>query len=210
MIPALVMTRASRNFGSITPEQQATVREAIVSSIAAIARGDRKQPRRRKRTTVLDPASLGRQLRAEREQLVGPFQGPLIVAPGTVMLCAGMGTPPDSLGAELLVRILREQGADARHLSLDELLGAPPAETSPNAVALVYLVSSFPSEERTGAAPALEQLRKKFSGASLITMFLRGDGPPGQATVSVPGADEATASFREAAHVFHALQQRNS
>lgn len=209
LIPALVLTRASRNFGSITPEQQATVRDAIVSSIAAIARGDRKQPRRRRRTTVLDPASLGRQLRTEREQLVGPFQGPLIVAPGTVMLCAGMGTPPDSLGAELLVRILREQGADARHLSLDELLGAPPAQTSPNAVALVYLVSSFPSEERNRAAPALEQLRQKFSGASLITMFLRGDGPLDQAIGSVPGADESTVSFREAAHVFHALQHRN-
>ena len=64
----------------------------------------------------------------------------------------------DDLATELLVRILRDQKIDARHMSLEDLNAAPPPNAA-EAVSIVYVVSAFPSEERSRGDATAEKLR---------------------------------------------------
>ncbi len=64
------------------------------------------------------------------------------------MLGIGLGSLVDDLAAEILVRLLRDQKADARHFSLEDLQGPIPPEAKPASISAVYLVSALPSEER--------------------------------------------------------------
>ena len=68
----------------------------------------------------------------------------------------------DDLAAELLVRILREQKIDARHMSIEDLAAAPPPNAA-EAVSIVYVVSAFPSEERSRGEATAEKLRQRVS-----------------------------------------------
>jgi hypothetical protein len=111
----------------------------------------------------------------------------------------GLGTTADDLATELLVRILRDQGVDARHLSIDDLRSPPPPEASAGSVAALYLVSAFPSPERSQGADLAATLRQRFPGASLVTLFLPGMLlQPASAADSIPLADKAATSFGHA------------
>jgi len=66
----------------------------------------------------------------------------------------------DELATELLVRILRDQKLDARHLSLEDLSAVPPPEASPEIVSMACIVSAFPSEERARGATVADDLRR--------------------------------------------------
>jgi hypothetical protein len=157
---------------------------------------------------VLDPVGVGRELRQQREQVSGPFQGPLSVPPGSIMLCVGLGTPADDLATELLVRILRDQKTDARHLSMEDLARPPPPDASPDAVSAIYLVSAFPSEERDTADDVAQTLRQRFPGACLITVFLPGLLlQPGSAVDGIRSADRAATSFGHAMQICVNMQQ---
>jgi len=211
LMPALHLAGLDVASGAISAEQQLKVRNTIVSVIAAIGGESRRLGRRRKRVSVLDQSSAGRLLRQQREQVSGRWQGPLAVPPGSVMLCVGLGSIPDDLATELLVRILRDQNVDARHLSLDDLQRVPPPDASPDSISMVYLVSAFPNQERRRADSAAEHIRRRFPGARLVTVFLPGMllQPP-SAIDSVRGADKAAASFSEALHIgLDWLQDRN-
>jgi len=79
----------------------------------------------------------------------------------------------DELATELLVRILRNQKIDARHMSLDDLAAAPP----PNAaglISIVYLVSAFPSEERGRGEATAQEMRRRVPQACIVAVFLPG------------------------------------
>src|ERR1019366_7874063 len=121
LMPALSLARLDLKTGAISAEQQASVRNVMVSVIGAIGGEGRRFTRRQAQGSVLEQLSVGRRLRIQREQLTGPFQGPLTVPPGTMMLCVGLGSTADDLATELLVRILRDQKVDARHLSIEDL-----------------------------------------------------------------------------------------
>jgi len=211
LMPALHLAGLDVASGAISNEQQLKVRNTIVAVIAAIGGESRRLARRRKRVSVLDQSSAGRLLRQQREQVSGRWQGPLAVPPGSVVLCVGLGSIPDDLATELLVRILRDQNVDARHLSLEDLQRAPPPDASPGSISMVYLVSAFPNQERRRAEPAAEHIRRRFPGASLVTVFLPGMLlQPQSAVDSIRGADKAAASFSEALHIcLDWLQQRN-
>ncbi len=202
LMPALHLAFLDVSSGAISRAQQHKVRNTIVAVIAALGGETRSLPRRRSRVSVLDDSSAGRQLRQQREQLTGRWQGPLAVPPGSVMLCVGLGSIPDDLATELLVRILRDQKLDARHLSVDDLQQLPPPEAAPGSVSMVYLVSAFPSSERLRAESTAAEIRRRFPGAFLVTVFLPGlllqAGP---AADTIRSADKAAGSFSEALQI---------
>jgi predicted PurR-regulated permease PerM len=213
VMPALQLARLDVISGAISGDQLRKVRDAMVAVIAAIGGSGGKFTWRHRPVSVLDRTSVGpgRVLREQRERLTGRWQGPLIVPPGSVMLCVSLGSISDDLATELLVRILRDQKLDARHLSLDDLHQSPPPEATPGGVSMVYLVSAFPSEERKRAESVAQEIRSRFPNACLLTVFLPGMLlQPGSAIDSVRGADRAAASFGEAVQIcLDLLQERD-
>ena len=202
LMPALHLAFLDVTSGAISREQQLKVRNTVVAVIAALDGETRLLSRRRSRVSVLEDLSAGRQLRQQREQLTGRWQGPLAVPPGSVMLCVGLGSVPDDLATELLVRILRDQKLDARHLSVDDLQQVPPPEAAPGSVSMVYLVSAFPSSERLRADSTAAEIRRRFPGALLVTVFLPGLSlQPGPAADTIRSADKAAGSFSEAMQI---------
>ena len=173
LMPALHLARLDLQTGAISLDQQARVRSAMVAVIAAIGGEPRRPPRRKRRESVLSNTSVGRQLRQQREQISGRWQGPLTVPPGSVMVCVGLGSVADDLATELLVRILREQKIDARHMSLEDMDAVPPPNAA-EAVSLVYIVSAFPSEERVRSDSTAQEMRRRFPQACIVAVLLPG------------------------------------
>jgi hypothetical protein len=172
LLPALHLARLDLESGAISREQQTRVRAALVAVIAAIG-GANPRSSRRLRSSVLDKSTAGRLLRQQREQVSGRWQGPLSVPAGSVIVCVSLGSMADDLAAELLVRILRDQKIDARHMSLEDLDAAPPPNAA-EAVSIVYVVSAFPSEERGRGDEAAQKLRQRFPNACLVAVYLPG------------------------------------
>ncbi|HEX3913657.1 MAG TPA: AI-2E family transporter [Steroidobacteraceae bacterium] len=210
LLPALHLARLDLLSGAISKEQQTRVRGAMVTVIAAIG-GDRsRSSRRRLRGTVLDKSTAGRLLRQQREQVSGRWQGPLTVPPGSVVICVGLGSMADDLATELLVRILRDQKIDARHMSLEDLDAAPPPNAA-EAVSLVYVVSAFPSEERNRGDATAAKLRQRFSNACIVAVFLPGmllqtDEPGSDA--SIHDADKSARSLGHAVQICLDMQAK--
>jgi predicted PurR-regulated permease PerM len=208
LMPALSVARLDLKAGAISAEQQVRVRNVIATVIGAIGGEGRRFTRRPSRGSVLDQSSVGRRLRTQREQLTGPFQGPLTVPPGSVMLCVGLGSTADDLAAELLVRILRDEKVDARHVSIEDLHAPPPADASAGSISVVCLVSAFPSEERQRGDSVAETVRQRFPGACLVTVFLPGILlQPGLTMDSIRSADKAATSFGDAVQICLSMQQ---
>jgi predicted PurR-regulated permease PerM len=210
VMPALHLAGLDVQNRTISDEQLATVRNTIVAVIATLGSDGRGGMWRRGRESVLDQSSAGRQLRRQREQSSGRWQGPLVVPPGSVLICVSLGSSTDDLATELLVRILRDQKLDARHLSLEDLR-APPPQASPGSISMVYLVSAFPSEARKSADSVAEELRRRFPSACLVSVFLPGMLlQPGPAIDSISGVDREAASFGEAVQICLARPEEQS
>jgi hypothetical protein len=143
----------------------------------------------------------GRQLRQQREQVSGRWQGPLVVPAGSVMLCVGLGSMADDLATELLVRILRDQKIDARHISIEDLAGGAPPEASSDAVSIVYVVSAFPSEERDRGEATAQEMRRRFPKACIVAVFL-----PGMLLQPDSGIDSLRGADKSASSLGHAVQ----
>jgi predicted PurR-regulated permease PerM len=201
LIPALHLVRIDFVAGVISVDQQSNVRDAMVAVIAAIGGESRRLTRRHRRSSVLDNSSPGRELRRQREQISGRWQGPVVVPAGSVIVCVGLGSMADDLATELLVRILRDQKIDARHMSLEDMAAVPPPNAA-DAVAIVYVVSAFPSEERARGEATVEELRRRFPHACIVAVFLPGMLlQPEPAIVSLRGADKAASSLGHAVQI---------
>ena len=137
---------------------------------------------RRNRGAVLEEVNAGRWLRQQREQLTGKWQGPLGVPRGSIVICMALGSPADDLATELLVRLLRAERIDARHFSPAEIDAGLPPGADPDGVAIVFLVSAFPSPERERADSISQQLHELLPQANLIRVFC-----PGVTALSEPG-----------------------
>ncbi|MGN6528726.1 MAG: AI-2E family transporter [Burkholderiaceae bacterium] len=169
LMPALRLAVADFMNGSISGEQQMRVKGTIAQVIEALtAQGC---TRGRQRISVLDEPSLGAHLRHRRESALGRWQGPLVVAPGSVVLCFGLGSLRDDLVTEVLVRLLRDVGIDARHLSVSDLEAGPPPGASPDSIALLYVVSAFPNAEWDRAAAVVAELRRRFAGRPVVGLL---------------------------------------
>jgi predicted PurR-regulated permease PerM len=201
LMPALHLARLDLGTGAIVADQQILVRNAIVAVVAAIGGEKSRLSRRERRGSVLDTGGAGRQLRQRREKLFGQWQGPLKVAPGSIILCIGLGPIADELATELLVRILRDRKIDARHLSIGDLAAGPPPESSPESVSMAFIVSAFPGEERAQGVTVAEELRRRFAKACLATVYLPGMRSQPELPGTVPKVDRVATSFTEAVQV---------
>jgi predicted PurR-regulated permease PerM len=168
LLPALHLARLDGESGATTEQQQAKMHSVVIEVIAALMRSSLEQPRVREPSSVLHATTAGTWLRQQRERLSGRWQGPLDAAAGSVVICSGVGTAADDLAAELLVRLLRGQSADARHFSPAEIEAGPPAGADPAGISLVYLVSAFPSSDRERAEAIAQKVHAHAPRASVI------------------------------------------
>src|ERR1700723_2196759 len=209
LMPALHLARIDLAAGTISADQQAKVRNALVEVIAAIGGDSRKLPRRHLQSSVLASTNVGRQLRWQREQISGQWQGPLVVPAGSVVVCVGLGSMGDDLATELLVRILRDQKIDARHMSLEDLSAVPPPGAA-DAVSIVYVVSAYPSEERGRGEGTAEEMRKRFPLACIVGLLLPGMLlQPDVEVESMPGADKCASSLGYAVEICLDMHRAN-
>jgi predicted PurR-regulated permease PerM len=201
LLPALHLARIDLVAGAITADQQAKVRGSMVAVIAAIG-GEGRRLARRRQYSVLDVTNAGRLLRRQREQVTGRWQGPLAVPAGSVMVCVGLGSTADEFATELLVRIFRDQKIDARHMSIEDTAAPPPPEAV-DAVSMVYVVSAFPSEERSRGEATAEDMRRRFPHACIVGVFLRGMLLQSESDETLSGADKAASSLGHALQICH-------
>jgi len=185
LMPALQLAAADLGKHTITPQQQAMVKSTIARVIESLGTDGCRPTRRSRRGSVLDDASVGAHLRQQRENAMGKWQGPLAVAPGSVALCIGLGSMRDDLVTELLVRILRTQDIDARHLSLDDLGQGPPPGTSAGGVSMLFIVTAAPADEWARVEDILPRLRERFSGVVFVGLLSDGEFAPADEALDV-------------------------
>jgi predicted PurR-regulated permease PerM len=185
MIPALHLVRLDAEAGATSGGQQLKIRRVIVDVAIALSARGIKFLQRRNRGAVLDEVSAGRWLRQQREQLSGKWQGPLGVPRGSIVTCIALGSPADDLATELLVRLLRSERIDARHFATAEIDAGLPPGADPDGVAIAFLVSAYPSQERERADSINLKLHELLPQANLIRVFC-----PGVAALPEPGSDD--------------------
>jgi predicted PurR-regulated permease PerM len=200
LMPALHLGFLDYELGAISRDQQLKIRDLLVAVVSALS-GEPKRFRRH-RLSVLDDQDPGRILRQHREQLTGRWQGPVEVPPGSILLCVGLGSPADTIAAELLVRALREQGLDARHVSMEDLdVESRPPGANPAAIAIAYIVSAFPSAERERSDQTNDRVRRHLPDARVVSVFLPGISIQDELPPRVGSSDHAVRSFVEAAEL---------
>jgi predicted PurR-regulated permease PerM len=200
LIPALQLARLDADTGAISEDQQLRIDRVIVHVVSALSNDNLKLPRWRYRGSVLDDASAGQWLREQREQVSGRWQGPLGVPPGSVVICLGLGSSADDLVAELLARLLLSRKIDARHFSPGELDAGLPPGAEPDGVAIIYLVSAFPSPERERADSLDRRAREMFPYAHVVRVFCPG-------VTALPDTGESAArTDRTASSLVQAMQ----
>jgi predicted PurR-regulated permease PerM len=208
LLPAQQLAHIDKNQGTISPGQQVKVRSAIVRVIDALGGETRKQSRWHRRVSVLDDSNLGDLLRQHRVEASGRWQGPLAVAPGSIVLCVGLGSTGDDLVTEIFVRILRDLSIDGRHSTVEDIdafQAEPPPEATPNSVSMVYIVSAAPAKDRDRCDSMAMEMRRRLPEACIIAVLL-----PELLTVSQPvtvssNVNQVANSFEEAAQ--HAIAQ---
>jgi predicted PurR-regulated permease PerM len=206
LLPAVQLARIDLNQGSISPSQQVKVRSAIVRVIDALGSETRKRSGWHRRVSVLDDSSLGQLLRQQRVDASGRWQGPLAVAPGSIVLCVGLGSTGDDLVTEIFVRILRDLSIDGRHVTIEDIdafQAEPPPEATPNSVSMVYIVSAAPARDRDGCNSMATQMRHRFPEACIIAVLLPELLTASQPVALSPDVNQVANSFEEAAQ--HAI-----
>lgn len=204
LLPALQLGRIDLSQGTISPAQQVKLRSAIVRVVEALGGETHKASRWKSRTSVLGDSSLGRILRQRREGVSGRWQGPLEVAPGSIVLCVEIGGPMDDLATEILARVLRDLKIDARHLSVEDIdayAAEPHPEATPNSVSMVYVVSALPSKEWERGDEVATDMRQRFPDVCLISLLL-------PELLAVPEARDAYTAVHHVAHSFEEAAQQ--
>ncbi len=211
LMPALQLAWVDHRGGAISLDQEAKVRRAVITVITDLSGETRAFWPWKRRNSVPDEQGLGNQLRRQREERFGPWQGPLDVPSGSVMLAVGLGSLVDDLAAEILVRLLRDQKTDARHFSLEELQGPIPPEAKPASISAVCIVSALPSEERQRGAQVIAEIRRRLPDACTVTVFLPGMLlQPGSSAGGISTADKSATSFGEVLYICRQLQPTQS
>ena len=210
MIPALHLVGLDAAADTITGDPQLKIRRVIVDVAGALSSNGLKSLQRRNRGAVLEEVNAGRVLREQRERLTGKWQGPLGVPRGTLVICMDLGSPPDDLAAELLVRLLRSEGIDARHFSPAELDAGLPHGADPDGVAIVFLVSAFPGAVRERADSISEQLNGMLPQANLIRVFCPGVTAPSESGNSADISRPTVSSLGQAIEICRSWQAESA
>ncbi len=201
LMPALHLGFLDYELGAISRDQQLKIRDLLVAVVSTLS-GKPIRLRRYRLSSVLDDEDPGRILRQHREQLTGRWQGPVVAPPGSILLCLGLGSRADSIAAEVLVRALREQGLDARHVSIEDIdAESRPPGADPAAVAIAYVVSAFPSAEREHSEQTNDRIRQHLPNARVVSVFLPGISIQKELSPHVGNADRAVSSLVEAVNL---------
>jgi predicted PurR-regulated permease PerM len=206
LIPALQLAAIDHEAGLIDTHQEATIRRAILMLITNLGETPMRRSHRRFRRSVLDDVNIGRALRREREMRHGRWQGPSEVPPGSVVVCIALHSGTDELVAELLARVLRAQGIDARHFAND--VDAPtPEGASPGDVSIGYLVGTRASQGETALAKSAAILRARCPEARIVGLMLPHILAPAHLVEAAePGAVPAGVVDRTSSSFVEALQ----
>lgn len=205
LLPALHLAQLDAERGATTRDQQLRIRRVIIDVVDKLSTQRAASSRRHRADSVLEGLSAGQWLRRQRERSSGRWQGPLGAPPGSVVVCSGLGSPADDLAAELLVRLLRSQKADARHFSPRDLDAGLPPGADPEGVSFVYLVSAFPSRERERTDSITRRFLALLPQAHVMTVFCPGVSPA--ATREDPATQPTAGSLTEALRICAAWQQ---
>ena len=208
LLPALHLAWLDADPSASGKDQHRKIRRIIVEVVTALnSKGVRLKPRQ-DRGAVLDEVGAGRWLRQQREALSGRWQGPLGVPTGSVVLCLGVGSSPDDLAAELLVRLLRAEKLDARHFCAGELESGLPPGANSDGVSIAFLISAFPSPERERSEVLSNQVRELFPRAHLARVFCPGVTAALGGRSTDAGAEPTANSLEDAVALCLARQQK--
>jgi hypothetical protein len=109
---------------------------------------------------------------------------------------------PDDLATELLVRALRDQKIDARHISIAELDAPTPSGASVDGVSMAFVVSAFPGAERDQGEKVATLIRQRLPAVRIVSVFLHGLALQTATSIdSIRGADKAATSFGHAVQI---------
>ncbi|AMM26012.1 AI-2E family transporter [Variovorax sp. PAMC 28711] len=172
LLPGLALSAADFSVGRIDGPQRERVQANIVRLAESLSatQPERRASRRRPPVSLVD-ANIGAHLRKMREARMGKWQGRLDVPSRSIVLCLGFGTERDELLMELTVRALRENGVDARSVSLDDPQDPAAADKS-ILVGTAFLV--YPQQEAIDQWCAIAtELRAALPQAILATIKLR-------------------------------------
>jgi predicted PurR-regulated permease PerM len=167
VMPAFELAREDIERSLITTAQQAAAHQAISQIFAELTHAPRT---RRRRAAALDTDDLGLNLRQERQRAEGRWQGPLNVPPGSVVMCVSMPGGEPHLTAELLVRVLRNEQLDARHVTVQEL-AHPPADARFDAVGTVFVVGTTDGQVTGPDIDALNECLVRMPLAAVVLML---------------------------------------
>jgi predicted PurR-regulated permease PerM len=209
VLPALHLARLDAEAGATTGDQQLKIRRVIVDVAAGLGGNDLRFVQRRHRGAVLEEVTAGRWMRQQRERLTGKWQGPLGVPRGSLLICMALGSAADDLATELLVRLLRSEGIDARHFSAAEIDTGLPPGADPEGVAIVFLVSAFPSPERERADSISRQLHELLPQANVIRVFCPGVAASSESSES-GNAEPTAGSLGEAVTISESWKKARS
>jgi hypothetical protein len=188
--------------GAIAPEQRVKARRSVVRVIETLAGEPRARFTWWRNPSVLGEGSVALSLRQQRENVSGRWQGPLAVAPKSIVLCVEACTQDDELVTEILVRVLRDLNIDGRHFSMEDIKAfeseAHP-EATPDAVSMVYIVSSAAGKEEEQINATAKDMRHRLPQANIVAVLLpRLLEAPEQITMG-GCIDRVANSFEEAA-----------
>ncbi|MBB4841727.1 putative PurR-regulated permease PerM [Paucibacter oligotrophus] len=186
VMPAFLMARQDFEKQLIQPAQVQAAQRAILQVFGQLS--GHARPARSCKTVLDDGGELGLRLRQERLKTEGRWQGPLDVAPGSLLLCVSMAGSDAYLTAELLVRVLRSERLDARHVTVQELADPPP-DARAELIGTVFVVS-------TSAAPVSAQDRELLNRHLLMLQ-------QAQLVLLMPVATQATADPIAAERSYH-------
>ena len=196
VMPAFELAREDIERRLITTQQQAAAQQAISQVFAELTHAPRA---RRRRAAVLDGDDLGLNLRQERQRAEGQWQGPLDVAPGSVVMCVSMPGSEPHLIAELLVRVFRSEQLDARHVTVQEL-AHPPADARFESVGSMFVVGTTADKVVAADVGVLNACLDRMPSAAVVLMLPMLPGPrPSVDHVDVDRIHRTAYSFEEAA-----------
>lgn len=203
LLPALQLAQMDLAQKTIGPEQLLKARTTVVKVIESLGGEATVQSRWHRRTSVLDD-DLAHYLRQQREHVAGRWQGPLAVAPGSVVLCMGSGSHYDDVATEILVRVLRDLRIDARHVTMkdiDDFEAESHPEATPDAISMIHIVNASGADKWESSDVVAGDMRRRtrYADAVIIAVLL----PNLLETLELPELgehiDRIARSFEEAA-----------
>lgn len=171
LVPALNLAQIDFAERAITDDERVKVGGAIASVLISLE-GCKPAWIRKRRSSVLDGETLARHLIHQREALHGEYQGPIDVPAGSVVLVVGVGAQGDELAAEILVRVLRADHVDARHVLTDDLLN-PPVDVPSDLVAAICFVAADNEQKAQELFALADVMREKLPEVCLLALLVQ-------------------------------------